>query len=214
VAACNSQPPDKGDTCVLTAGHSGMHVGGRGTAWGNAQPQVQLATDPLVERMVGRAYHGDTPFDVPYMSEIIEGQLWQGGCTTGLVLPKFIRHVVSLYPWEAYVLQHDLVSMLAVPWLDGDLPNLQLLRAVAHWVAACMEDGPVLVHCQAGLNRSSLVAAAALIAAKGMEGSEAVYLLRGKRSEACLCNMDFYEWVVSPAARQLLWPMQAAAQPS
>lgn len=216
MAACTSQPPDKGDTCVLTAGHKGMHVGSRGTAWGSI-PDVEpvvLARDPQVERMVGVAYHGDTPFDVPYISEVLPGQLWQGGCTNGLVLPTFIRHLVSLYPWEQYTVVHELASVLTVPWYDGDLPDMGLLRAVAHWVAACMEDGPALVHCQAGLNRSSLVAAAALMAAKGMEGSEAVYLLRQKRSEACLCNTAFHDWLVSPAARQLLWPTQAPAPAS
>lgn len=207
-AQCTSTNGD--DVCVLAPGHKGMHLGKYGTAWGSTPAGPLLAdagpsTNPLTERMVGRAYHGDTPFDVPYMSEILPG-FWQGGCRNGLVLPSFIEHVVSLYPWEQYTVEHQLKSYTLHWWQDGDeVVDPGLLRAVAMWVGHCLEDGPTLVHCQAGLNRSSLLAAAVLVYAKGMEPSAAIYALREARSPACLCNPYFYEWLLTPAARELLW---------
>mgnify|MGYP001561544085 FL=1 len=55
--------------------------------------------------------------------------------------------------------------------------------------------GPTLVHCQAGLNRSGLVAANAL-RLRGMPASEAIALLRRQRSPAVLCNSAFEEWLL------------------
>ena len=58
------------------------------------------------------------------------------------------------------------------------------------------EQGPTLVHCQAGLNRSSLIAAVALILAGVVDsGAEAAALLRERRSPACLCNQSFERWL-------------------
>src|SRR6187402_628518 len=34
----------------------------------------------------------------------IRGELWQGGCIGGLRLPEDFDFVLSLYPWERYVL--------------------------------------------------------------------------------------------------------------
>jgi len=64
-------------------------------------------------------------------------------------------------------------------------------------VNACREDGPTLVHCQAGLNRSSLVAARALVLG-GMTADDAIALIREKRSPACLCNPAFERWLRQP----------------
>jgi protein-tyrosine phosphatase len=52
----------------------------------------------------------------------------------------------------------------------------------------------VLVHCQAGLNRSGVVVARALMA-DGMSAVEAVSLIRERRSPACLCNPAFERWL-------------------
>lgn len=150
--------------------------------------------DPREQRMVGIARHGDTPFDVPFISQI-DGNLWQGGCTNGLVLPPFIDHLVSLYPWEAYTVRHELQSALTVRQFDSlEDENTEQLYGIARWINTCRADGPTLVHCQAGLNRSSRVAALALIL-DGMAPDAAVALLREKRSPAVLCNPAFEAWV-------------------
>ena len=63
--------------------------------------RIDISFDPRERRMRGYARHGNTPFDVPFVSQITDN-LWTGGCEDGLVLPANIAHVVSLYPWETY----------------------------------------------------------------------------------------------------------------
>jgi protein-tyrosine phosphatase len=144
--------------------------------------------------MIGYTAHKGMSFDVPFMSEVAEN-LWQGGCTDGLVLPKYIKHLVSLYPWEAYSVEHELETYMAVRMYDSlDQATDQILD-IARWINSCRKTGPVLVHCQAGLNRSSLVAGTALVMNGEVTGRQAVKLLREKRSPACLCNQAFEDWL-------------------
>ncbi|MBB5167137.1 dual specificity protein phosphatase family protein [Mycobacterium sp. AZCC_0083] len=160
---------------------------------------IDITTDPQTQRLSGVARHGWTPFDMPYISEIGHN-LWQGGCETGLVLPKHIKHLVSLYPWERYTINHDVLSETYVQMYDAEDQGYEQVDALARWVNLCRESGPVLVHCQAGLNRSSLVAAKALYlewqgqelpGADPIDGDFIVSLLRDKRSPAALCNPAF-----------------------
>lgn len=155
--------------------------------------RIDIDFDPKVQRMTGVAYHGHTPFDVPFISEIAPN-LWQGGCRNGLTLPGNIKHLVSLYPWESYTYEHDLDSAINVRMYDSVDQGFDQVDALAAWVNVCRKTGPVLVHCQAGLNRSSLVAARALVL-DGMEPDAAISLIREKRSPACLCNEAFELWL-------------------
>jgi protein-tyrosine phosphatase len=150
---------------------------------------IPLAVDPTQQRMVGVAAHGNTPFDVPFVSQI-DGNLWQGGCQNGLVLPPTIEHLISLYPWEQYTVTHELKSVLTVRMYDSTDQGMAQVDAIAAWVNAAAEDGPTLVHCQAGLNRSSLVVARALMQ-RGLPSGDAISLIRERRSPACLCNPAF-----------------------
>lgn len=155
--------------------------------------RIEIEFDPTVQRMRGISRHGHVPFDVPFISELAPN-LWQGGCEDGLVLPKFIKHVVSLYPWEHYEIEHQISSMLVVLMYDSEDQDFSLIDSIARWVNGCRQDGPVLVYCQAGLNRSSLVAVRALCM-EGMNSSDAIDLLRSRRSPACLCNPAFERWL-------------------
>lgn len=155
---------------------------------------IKIRFDPERRRMTGVAAHGDTPFNVPYISQIAD-KLWTGGCTKGLVLPSYIEHLVSLYPWESYTLKHELRSCLVVRQYDSlDAIDTNQLNMLAEWVNVCRMTGNVLVHCQAGLNRSGLVAAIALMKS-GMTSLGAIKLLRDRRSPAVLCNPVFAECV-------------------
>jgi protein-tyrosine phosphatase len=157
--------------------------------------EIEMTVDPIRQRMSGYAVHGNTPFDVPFISQI-EGNLWQGGCENGLVLPRFIENVVSLYPWELYHIEHQLKSFLTVWMSDNTDQGFGQVDSIARWVNERCEDGPTLVYCQAGLNRSSLVVARALML-RGMNGSAAMALIRERRSPACLCNPAFAKWLLS-----------------
>jgi protein-tyrosine phosphatase len=160
----------------------------------NDPTAFDIRFDPLTQRMSGHAIHGNTPFDVQFVSPVTPN-LWVGGCEGGLVLPKEVQHLVSLYPWEEYRVKHDILSKMSVRQYDSNEgPDEEELVALARWVDCCMRTGVTLVHCQAGLNRSSRVAALALMAG-GMMAAEAVNLLRAKRSPAVLCNRSFERWL-------------------
>lgn len=154
---------------------------------------IDLSVDPRTQRMTGVAIHGGTRFSVPYVSEI-EDNLWTGGCAMGLALPREIDHVVSLYPWEAYTVTHELKSALMVRLYDSSDEAMDKIDDIARWVNSCRRDGITLVHCQAGLNRSGLVAARALML-EGSSADDAIALLREKRSPAVLCNTAFEQWL-------------------
>lgn len=159
--------------------------------------RIDIALDPLTHRMEGVAYHGNTPFSVPYVSHIV-GNLWTGGCAQGLVLPETIKHVVSLYPWEQYEVRHQLDSY-SLHWLydSEDMAGSERLWSIARYAASCVEDAPTLVHCQAGLNRSGLIAAMVLVLLE-RSPADAIALLREKRSPAVLCNRAFEAWLLGP----------------
>lgn len=149
---------------------------------------IPIDFDPREQRMRGIATHGRTPFDVPFISEITP-TIWQGGCQDGLILPDFITHVVSLYPWEKYTINHD-ATRVEFQMYDSLDQSYELVDAIARTVNTAAERGVVLVHCQAGLNRSSLIACRALML-QGMTAADAISLVRQKRSPACLCNPAF-----------------------
>ena len=159
--------------------------------------RIDIDFDPTIQRMKGVATHGYTPFDVPYISKI-GYNLWQGGCRNGLILPEFIDVVVSLYPWERYTL-HENATRIEIKMYDSVDQGFDQVDEIARQVNEFRTDGKVvLVHCQAGLNRSSLIAARALyLAGQGraegdrISGDWIIKCLRETRSPACLCNPAF-----------------------
>jgi len=132
-------------------------------------------------------------FRVPLISHV-EGNLWQGGCHNMKELPTDFEYVVSLYPWERYILgpktHRDEIEM----YDHGTMPDIKQLHEIARKVNEYRARGKTLVHCQAGLNRSGLVAGLALILG-GMEPKEAIALLRKQRCDMVLCNETFENWL-------------------
>lgn len=161
--------------------------------------RIAIDVDPRDQRMTGTTWgDGFNPgiyFDVPYMTEIAPN-LWQGGCAQGLVLPRFISHMLSLYWVENYTIEHRLRTHRTVKMYDSMDQATDQVDRWARWVNARRKTGQVLVHCQAGLNRSSLVVARALMY-EGMPAADAIALLREKRSPACLCNESFERYLLS-----------------
>lgn len=171
---------------------------------------IKIAFDPTVQRMSGVSAHGLVHFDVPFISKIAPN-LWQGGCKNGLLLPRFIKHVVSLYPWESYTVKHDVDSSLTVRAYDSLDQSLEIIDGIARWAVSARRSGPVLIHCQAWLNRSSLVMARVLML-NGMSAGEAITLIREKRSPACLCNPAFERWLHSLPRSVVTAPSAARAE--
>lgn len=155
------------------------------------------ATDPFSQWMNATAIHGNAQFSVPFISHI-EGQLYTGGCAQGLVIPDVIDSICSLYRWEHYTIpDHRDVDLLEVTMFDavGEVDG-DLVEGAVDWVLHRMSRGcNVLVHCQAGLNRSGMVGARVLVEL-GHEPRDAINLLRAKRSPVVLCNEDFEQYVL------------------
>ncbi|MDQ2960085.1 MAG: dual specificity protein phosphatase family protein [Candidatus Dormibacteraeota bacterium] len=150
--------------------------------------------DPTVHRMTGITVHQGMRFDNPLITEIAPN-LWVGGVEDGMILPRFFDHVVSLYQWEAYTVNHSLTSTLTVKMYDADVePNAAEIDSIVAWVQAARRSGTVLLHCQAGLNRSMLVAASVLMDDR-LSADEAITRLRAQRSPAVLCNATFEKWL-------------------
>ncbi|MFZ9629420.1 MAG: protein-tyrosine phosphatase family protein [Ilumatobacteraceae bacterium] len=157
--------------------------------------RIAMTVDSIGHRITGLTVHGSHHLDLPLMSEILPG-LWMGGCEDGVPLPWFIDHVVSMYPWERYA-EHDGVgTMVDFPMYDmRGYVNDELVLRAARVVNELRAEGTVLVHCQAGLNRSGIVTATALIL-EGWDPAGAIAHLRQRRGEAVLCNPDFESWLL------------------
>lgn len=160
-----------------------------------AREFAQLEADLKTHHIEGIAQQGYTPFSVPLISHV-EGHLWQGGCVNGVNLQGKFKHIISLYPSERYIPGGPLDSFVEVRLYDrGEVPDEVQLETLAQWINNCRETGTTLVHCQAGLNRSGLLAGLSLIRA-GMEPATAISLLRESRSPAVLCNKTFEQWLL------------------
>ena|ERR1700688_1921617 len=161
----------------------------------------EISTDLTSHHIEGIALEGNIPFSVPLITQVDE-TLWQGGCVDGVSLNAQFANVISLYPWERFKPGIKLLSFLEVQlWDSGDLPDNQQLYSIARWVNICRKTGPTLVHCQAGLNRSGLVTALALIL-EGMEPADAIAKLRQSRCNAVLCNKAFERWLLQRGVEQ------------
>lgn len=140
----------------------------------------------------------DGHFSAPLISHI-EDNLYVGGCIDGVRLDDDWQTVVSLYKWERYALGPNTERFEVEMYDAGEVPDETQLHALAATVVASLaRGGKVLVHCQAGLNRSNLVTALALIK-MGRTPADAIALLREKRSPVVLCNAAFESWLLDQA---------------
>lgn len=161
---------------------------------------MRLELDPTTYIFRAQAAHGigNTPtdgwFSCPLITEVEDG-LWQGGCIGGVTLPEDFRHVLSLYPWERYTLGPD-TKLLEVKLYDALDQDLEMIDELARYVNDCRAEGKTLVHCQAGLNRSGLIVARALML-EGYSARDAIDKLRESRSPMVLCNPAFEEWLLA-----------------
>ena len=164
----------------------------------------------------------ERPDQTPYMpaelwSEIQSG-LWVGG--TGSSDEIFSRRpidadpeitkrnfdtVITMYAWARPV--DWFVKEIRFGIYDHDMSDFEQ-RALHDLVKIAHTDwragDRVLIRCQAGINRSSLVAALVLIR-DGMDAQSAIELLRNKRAGGVLRNSFFEDWLltIDPAGWRL-----------
>jgi hypothetical protein len=140
-------------------------------------------------------------FSGPFKEPIECKWLWQSKSSSEAAAendweepPPFFDSILNLYPWGKYVVPEGVEYREVELYDSADEPDVEQIEELAAWVISRRGEGQtgrVLVHCQAGLNRSALVAARALMVAKGMTADDAIGLIREKRSPTCLCNPTF-----------------------
>lgn len=135
--------------------------------------------------------------DLPLISHI-ENNLYVGGCIQGVDLGDFFSHVFSMYKWETYTVGPETQVHTVTMYDSASEPvDITTVDDVSDRVVkALAEGGNVLVHCQAGINRSNLIAASALVK-MGRTPSEAIGLLREKRSSIVLANRTFEDFILN-----------------
>lgn len=172
-----------------------------------AKGTVTLGDEFAEHRILGFVPHAaargmDPTLDVPLIQHV-EGGLYQGGClerprwgpAEPVTLPSGFDYVLSLYQWGLqYTLpegcERDIITMY-----DSLQQGFEQVEELASGVADRLANGQVcLIHCQAGLNRSGLIAARTLML-RGHTADEAIALLREKRSPIVLCNDAFEEYL-------------------
>jgi hypothetical protein len=150
----------------------------------------------------------DIGWDFPLWSEILPG-LWLGGTDdddtieTGVdtYKPRMITKddfdtVVTLYSWAQPV--DWLVEEVRYGFYDSEIGHIDFsaVERAADFAYQAWKSGKrILIRCQAGINRSSLVMAHVLMKDK-YTAREAIDLMREKRSKAVLLNKHFVDYLV------------------
>ena len=144
---------------------------------------------------------GNEPIDAPLFSEIIPG-IWTGGSVAewDMPMPTMFRHILNFYPWMEYDVPAG-ANYKELRMLDAHHIDKAFLEEAAEFIdnAATM-PGDILIHCQAGINRSNLALAYWLVTRKGWVGEEAIHRIRQRRCTTALCNPAFESFV-----RDLRW---------
>lgn len=137
---------------------------------------------------------GGTYINLPLISHITDN-LYVGGCQP-TDLGDFFSHVFSFFVWGRYDVA-DGVVLNEYEMYDGNgVDPRPIAEAVPEIVEALEAGGNVLVHCQAGINRSNLVAAHVLREWKNLTSAEAIGLLRERRGDVVLANQTFEQYLL------------------
>ena len=156
-----------------------------------------LTADFDTHPIQGYLHTGDY-VDCPLVSHIVDN-LYVGGCIDGVDLGDHFSHIFSLYKWERYDYDTEKTKLYEYTMYDSasmpvDTETLEKVVPLA--VEALNNGGKVLIHCQAGINRSNLTAALVLRDWKGLTSREAIDMLREKRSEHVLANSTFERFLL------------------
>jgi len=156
--------------------------------WGWTAPS---GADPMNHWVRGEAIHGTGMFEMPIINHV-KDNLYHGGYVDGIDLGDMFDSIVSLYQWEVYPTKGITYTY---EMYDSGQVDIETVEDAAKQVQSCLDQGQkVLVHCQAGLNRSGIVVALVLMR-QGMSADDAIALLRNSRSDQVLCNKRFENWL-------------------
>lgn len=147
---------------------------------------------PIDARMRVRLRDGE--IEMPVFSQIAEN-IWQAGCPqNGIPLPGRFAHVVNLAGVLSYHETHVLKTSTVVDMADSSDQSMDIVDPLARLVADLSATSAVLVNCQAGLNRSGVVVARALMH-RGLAAAEAIETVRARRHPKALYNQHFTDWL-------------------
>jgi len=155
----------------------------------------KLEADLVSEPITGYLHTGER-LHVPLISHITDN-LYVGGHSDYADLDDFFSHIFSLYVWGAPYKSHPDTKHHSVRMLDSATEDTSLVNEIVPQIVdALREGGNVLVHCQAGINRSNLTAALVLREWKGLTSEQAIAMLREKRSPLVLANKGFERFLL------------------
>lgn len=132
-------------------------------------------------------------FDIINDWDRIRDNLFLGSLPASIMTFKFV------FAMNGRPTYHVPIGTMVVcrPFDDAPyIPNEEMLHDTAQMILKYSKQGPTLVHCAAGINRSAMVLALALIH-DGMKPEDAIALIRTKRSKLCLSNETFEQWLLN-----------------
>jgi protein-tyrosine phosphatase len=141
------------------------------------------------------------------LSPIIPNLLWQAGEMRDhpeRIGEESIDTILNLshFP-DPEEIQRYALEYLHWGFDDEDVPDLEALWRTVNWVCGALRAGRrVLVHCDAGLNRSGLVCALVVRVLHGVDGKTAITFIRICRSKWALCNETFVTYIKSKDATE------------
>jgi hypothetical protein len=165
---------------------TGRNTVGKTYGW-----EAPPGANPFNHYVEGAAIHGGM-FEMPIITHVIDN-LWHGGYVDDLDLGDTFDTIVSLYPWERYPSRGETYAFEMYDNAKIDTDTIDAAVGVA--TDALNAGRKVLVHCQAGLNRSSLIVATILMEKYGMTADEAIKMMRTQRSDMVLCNRSFEQYL-------------------
>lgn len=161
--------------------------------WGHAYGIKELWTEVAPGLSVGGTDDGDV-LGMAVLWETNEGRPVRPTHGSAFITLDDFDAVVTMYAFARPVDWH--VEELRWGIMDGpgDIDAETLAETVA-WAHRRWKNGKrVLVRCQAGLNRSSLIAALVMIK-DGMEPQDAIDKIRRTRARRALFNKDFVRFI-------------------
>lgn len=177
-------------------------IGNKAPDWGRRDFEVEALWTEIVPGLwVGGTHDDDTM--ARGRGYTIDSQGRRRGVVDNAEITKNeFDAVITLYAWARPVDWH--VEELRTGIMDG-IPTpeeLELVMEAVAWGYKRWTSGrKVLVRCQAGMNRSSLVAALILME-NGMRAGEAIQAIRTQRSRHCLFNEEFVRVLINEQARK------------
>ncbi|MFM5904954.1 MAG: dual specificity protein phosphatase family protein [Micrococcales bacterium] len=134
--------------------------------------------------------------------DLVHGGSSAFGIQNTMITQENFDTVITLYAWARPVdwfVKEIRFGILDSDMSDFDMNEIHKLVLAAHtdWKAGKR----VLIRCQAGINRSSLITALVLIR-DGYSAKKAIDLLREKRGGAVLANPNFHDWLMQVDVRK------------